>query len=98
VFEKLSGDGIWSVRKGCVESLVEVSSSSSKKTQKDVFIPMVFKFVRDVSRWVRHTAYKNLGPFLYSLDENMVSLDLVIFSDWGRLLLIFWHYILESQV
>eukprot|EP01084_Bolivina_argentea_P310940 538159_1 len=64
----------WSVRKGCVESFVDVSSSINSQ-QRIKLIPTMEKFLNDSSRWVRNTAYEILGPFINTLNEENISID-----------------------
>merc|ERR1712154_56499 len=72
IFLSLCSDSIWSVRKGCVESFVDVSSSISSESRVKL-IPIMEKFLNDSSRWVRNTAYEILGPFIASLEESQIS-------------------------
>merc|ERR1719361_2431359 len=74
IFLSLCSDSIWSVRKGCVESFVDVSCSISSESRIKL-IPIMEKFLNDSSRWVRNTAYEILGPFLSSLDSKQISTD-----------------------
>lgn len=76
-FDKLSTDSIWSVRKGCVESLVNVASAVTKQERANTFIPMIHRFVKDVSRWVRNAAYKTLGPLLFALEVELITPELL---------------------
>merc|ERR1719203_40671 len=74
IFLSLCSDSIWSVRKGCVESFVDVSCSISSASRIKL-IPIMEKFLNDSSRWVRNTAYEILGPFISSLDSAQISSD-----------------------
>eukprot|EP00484_Ammonia_sp_Unknown_P025917 CAMPEP_0197040808 /NCGR_PEP_ID=MMETSP1384-20130603/17458_1 /TAXON_ID=29189 /ORGANISM="Ammonia sp." /LENGTH=1050 /DNA_ID=CAMNT_0042471633 /DNA_START=91 /DNA_END=3243 /DNA_ORIENTATION=- len=74
IFLSLCSDSIWSVRKGCVESFVDVSSSISSASRIKL-IPIMEKFLNDSSRWVRNTAYEVLGPFISSLSSEQISAD-----------------------
>eukprot|EP00486_Rosalina_sp_Unknown_P009051 CAMPEP_0201596048 /NCGR_PEP_ID=MMETSP0190_2-20130828/192859_1 /ASSEMBLY_ACC=CAM_ASM_000263 /TAXON_ID=37353 /ORGANISM="Rosalina sp." /LENGTH=1129 /DNA_ID=CAMNT_0048056257 /DNA_START=38 /DNA_END=3427 /DNA_ORIENTATION=- len=74
IFLSLCNDSIWSVRKGCVESFVDVSSSISSESRVKL-IPIMENFLNDSSRWVRNTAYEILGPFISSLDSSQITSD-----------------------
>merc|ERR1719203_2062728 len=63
LYQKLATDNIWSVRKGCVESIVELSKAVRTETRLEL-VSLMEKFLKDTSRWVRNTAYEFLGPFL----------------------------------
>ena len=47
VFQQLCQDSIWSVRKGCVESFVDVANSVHQETRGKL-IPIMEKFLNDV--------------------------------------------------
>jgi len=76
IFLALCNDSIWSVRKGCVESFVDVSSSISSASRVQL-IPIMEQFLNDSSRWVRNTAYEALGPFIASLHSDQIDADLL---------------------
>jgi hypothetical protein len=78
-FRKLSKNLMWGIRKGCVESLVKICSVASLEVKRDVLIPLLVGFHKDVTRWVRKQAYKELGPFLYELrnEPELISTALV---------------------
>merc|ERR1719208_247294 len=72
LYQKLATDNIWSVRKGCVESIVELSKAVRSETRLEL-VSLMEKFLKDTSRWVRNTAYEFLGPFLSTLDSSQIS-------------------------
>jgi len=74
LYQKLAQDNIWSVRKGCVESIVELSKAVRPETRLQLVLLME-KFLKDTSRWVRNTAYEFLGPFLSTLDSDQISAE-----------------------
>lgn len=74
IYLTLTKDAIWSVRKGCVESLVDISHAVSK-TSKPKLIEVMRGFLQDNSRWVRNTAYELLGPFIATLTSDLISKD-----------------------
>jgi len=74
LYQKLATDNIWSVRKGCVESIVELSKAVRSETRLEL-VSLMEKFLKDTSRWVRNTAYEFLGPFLSTLDSSQISAE-----------------------
>jgi serine/threonine-protein phosphatase 4 regulatory subunit 1 len=77
-FDKLSLDPIWSVRQAAViglrRLLPHVTSRSARET---VLIPLMKRSCRDASRWVRHQAHVELGPFLFGLEIGQIDSELV---------------------
>lgn len=65
------------MRKGCVESIVDLSSSVTRNDRESVLVPAIIAFTSDVSRWVRNGAYKILGTFIHSLEEELISKQLL---------------------
>jgi len=78
VFRKLSQDGIWSVRKACVEVLPDVSKLCSNEMKNTQILKLFDKFSRDQSKWVKVAAFQYFGPFIFSfeqMDDNHQLLD-----------------------
>eukprot|EP01095_Lingulamoeba_sp_RSL-Kostka_P007241 TRINITY_DN2290_c0_g3_i1.p1 TRINITY_DN2290_c0_g3~~TRINITY_DN2290_c0_g3_i1.p1 ORF type:complete len:633 (-),score=172.21 TRINITY_DN2290_c0_g3_i1:207-2105(-) len=81
LFLKLSNDEIWGVRKACAESLVLFSSHCNQESRENVLCDIVIRLAqKDSSRWVRASAFQNLGPFIATYDQgseiSMVLLNL----------------------
>eukprot|EP00493_Phyllostaurus_siculus_P025740 UN26085 len=74
LYHTLASDNIWSVRKGCVESIVDISKAVNPKTRVKL-VALMKKFLEDTSRWVRNTAYEFLGPFLATLSSEQISTE-----------------------
>merc|ERR1719361_785102 len=55
IFMNLTKDSIWSVRKGCVESLVDISKAVSREKRAEL-VNVMTAFLQDNSRWVRNAA------------------------------------------
>merc|ERR1719242_2681250 len=72
LYQKLATDNIWSVRKGCVESIVALSKAVKTETRVHL-VTLMEKFLKDTSRWVRNTAYEFLGPFISTLSSDQVT-------------------------
>eukprot|EP01094_Clydonella_sp_ATCC50884_P019139 TRINITY_DN3679_c0_g1_i1.p1 TRINITY_DN3679_c0_g1~~TRINITY_DN3679_c0_g1_i1.p1 ORF type:complete len:563 (-),score=208.60 TRINITY_DN3679_c0_g1_i1:427-2115(-) len=71
-FLQLCGDDIWGVRKACAESLVSLSQSVSSEEREHKLVPVFEKFTTDLSRWVRTSAYQNLGPLIATFEPGCV--------------------------
>jgi len=74
IFLKLCKDSIWSVRKGCVESLIDLSKAISQERRKEL-IDVMTTFCSDSSRWVRNTAYEMLGKFISTLTSEQITAE-----------------------
>lgn len=74
LYQTLATDNIWSVRKGCVESIVDLSKAVKPETRIRL-VGIMEKFLKDTSRWVRNTAYEFLGPFIATLTTEQISPD-----------------------
>lgn len=78
IFKKLCKDNIWSVRKGCVESLIDISKAINQEKRADLIDVMV-AFLGDSSRWVRNAAYEMLGKFISTLTSDQVKPEFLLF-------------------
>lgn len=48
----LCEDGVWGVRKACIECFVNVASTCSLQVRRDDLIPVFLSLLNDQSRWV----------------------------------------------
>jgi len=78
IFKKLCKDNIWSVRKGCVESLIDISRAITQDKRTELIDVMV-AFLGDSSRWVRNAAYEMLGRFISTLTSDQVKPEFLRF-------------------
>eukprot|EP01016_Furgasonia_blochmanni_P018633 TRINITY_DN2109_c0_g1_i3.p1 TRINITY_DN2109_c0_g1~~TRINITY_DN2109_c0_g1_i3.p1 ORF type:complete len:508 (-),score=98.30 TRINITY_DN2109_c0_g1_i3:695-2218(-) len=76
-FLRLSDDGFWGVRKACVDCIVELAAVSESETKEHQLTEIYVKLLRDTSRWVKISAYKNLGPFIATLHGQQIQEKLV---------------------
>lgn len=76
-FLKLCLDEIWGVRKACAESIVSLSAGVSSEARSNNLVPVFEKFTSDLSRWVRTSAYQNLGPLIATFDRGCVPQKLL---------------------
>ncbi|CAG5116481.1 unnamed protein product, partial [Candidula unifasciata] len=63
-FFYLCGDGVWGVRKACAECFMTVSCACSLETRKLELANLFVNLLCDQSRWVRMSAFQQLGPFI----------------------------------
>jgi len=78
IFKGLCEDNIWSVRKGCVESLIDISKAITQAKRAELIDVMV-GFLKDSSRWVRNAAYETLGRFISTLTSEQVKPEFLRF-------------------
>ena len=76
-YVRLSKDLIWGVRKGVVDSLVAVAKCVPADVRKEIFVPMMERFVKDNSRWVRNGAFEVIGPFIHAIGAELVTKELL---------------------
>ena len=74
---KLCADEIWGVRKACAESLVSVAESVPKSVRATQLVDVLEAFLKDVSKWVRHAMYQQLGPFLSTMPSELIPAPLL---------------------
>ena len=55
------------MRKACVDYIVEISQLCEPKVRESILTPIFLKFFTDINKWVKISAYKNLGPFISTL-------------------------------
>jgi serine/threonine-protein phosphatase 4 regulatory subunit 1 len=79
VFVELSRDAIWGVRKACCDSLVAVSAACASDVRSTVLVPLFERLADDESRWVRGSAFQNLGPFIATFSDGRVDPKLLMF-------------------
>lgn len=65
IYQQLSKDDIWGVRKACAEGICEISEGITRAQRPQLF-DIFERFTEDMSRWVRVAAYQpgrrfNLG-------------------------------------
>jgi len=80
IFQHLSKDEIWIVRKACVDAIVVLSQFLKKREQ----IELVYHFrdfIEDNSRWVRSAAFSVVGQFIVTFQkENVIHLLIQYFQ------------------
>jgi len=51
-----------------VDTIVEISKFSSSKIKETELTELLVNCLKDQSKWVKMAAYKNLGPFIVTLE------------------------------
>ena len=69
-FAILAEDVVWGVRKACADSFSLLSEMVSDESRKNVMSELFVKLLNDESRWVRLSAYQELGKFIASFTHN----------------------------
>ena len=65
------------MRKACVDYIVEISQLCEPKVRESILTPIFLKFFTDINKWVKISAYKNLGPFISTLAGLEISESLL---------------------
>jgi serine/threonine-protein phosphatase 4 regulatory subunit 1 len=67
------------VRKACVDNFVEISQMCEPEVRESSLTNTYLKFFKDINKWVKISAYKNLGPFISTLSGRNISDKLLEF-------------------
>ncbi|KAK3765828.1 hypothetical protein RRG08_026297 [Elysia crispata] len=76
----LCEDGVWGVRKACAECFMTVSCACSLEIRRNELANLFVNLLCDQSRWVRMSAFQQLGPFI-STFADADRTDLVVSED-----------------
>lgn len=68
---------MWGVRKACVDKACDISKISDGETRETQLSEILLSFLKDSSKWVKIAAYKNLGPFLATLEGRKINEKLI---------------------
>lgn len=66
----LAEDVVWGVRKACADSFSLLSDNVSEQTRQTKMSELFVLLLNDESRWVRLSAYQELGKFIASFTHN----------------------------
>ncbi|XP_067211708.1 serine/threonine-protein phosphatase 4 regulatory subunit 1 isoform X2 [Linepithema humile] len=72
-FVDLCGDGVWGVRKACVEVMMPVSCCSTPEFRRLLLADILAKHLNDDSKWVRISAFQILGPFISTFAKQFTE-------------------------
>lgn len=76
---KLVGDDVWGVRKACAESMATISSALDPADRATEIVPLFTTLINDGSRWVRNTAFEQLGHMLATLQSHEITKTLLTY-------------------
>ncbi|GAB1599211.1 serine/threonine-protein phosphatase 4 regulatory subunit 1-like isoform X2 [Argonauta hians] len=68
-FSSLCKDTVWGVRNGCAESFMPLASICSVEVRRNVLTSLFVTLLCDHSRWVKMSAFQELGPFIYTFSS-----------------------------
>jgi len=77
---KLCKDTNWGVRKSCIDTLYEISNickEESIEIRENELTEAMNNFLKDSNKWVKISAYKNLGPFIFTLQDQNINEKLI---------------------
>jgi len=77
---KLCKDSHWGVRKSCIDIIYEISNlckDDLAEIRENELTEAILNFIKDSNKWVKISAYKNLGRFISTLEGLRVSERLV---------------------
>jgi serine/threonine-protein phosphatase 4 regulatory subunit 1 len=78
-FYNLCGDGVWGVRKACAECFMTISCACSLETRRQYLANLFVDLLSDQSRWVRMSAFQQLGPFISTFaDPNLTGIYVAV--------------------
>ena len=65
--EKTQDVGNWAIRKSCVDIIIDISELTSSSEKENLLSEIMLTLLKDTNKWVRISAYKNLGKFIHVL-------------------------------
>jgi serine/threonine-protein phosphatase 4 regulatory subunit 1 len=68
----------WALRKACVEIIIDISELCEPNERELVLTEIMLTLLKDSNKWVRVSAYKSLGRFIYSLKGQKINEKLTI--------------------
>ncbi|PVD20606.1 hypothetical protein C0Q70_18762 [Pomacea canaliculata] len=72
-FLYLCEDGVWGVRKACAECFMTISCACSLETRRRLLANLFVNLLSDQSRWVRMSAFQQLGPFISTFADPALT-------------------------
>lgn len=65
--EKAKDPNNWAIRKACIDIIIDMTALSSNEDREGPLSDLMLIFLKDNNKWVRLSAYKNLGHFIWML-------------------------------
>lgn len=72
-YQKKSGETHWGIRKCCVDIIIEIANICDEATRETQLTEIMLAFIRDTHKWVKISAYKNIGPFIATLKGRAIN-------------------------
>eukprot|EP01017_Pseudomicrothorax_dubius_P025766 TRINITY_DN2817_c0_g1_i4.p1 TRINITY_DN2817_c0_g1~~TRINITY_DN2817_c0_g1_i4.p1 ORF type:complete len:398 (-),score=63.33 TRINITY_DN2817_c0_g1_i4:972-2165(-) len=72
-FLRMSEDTAWIVRKACVDCIYKLAPLSEPSFRQEELTNVLLRFLKDTNKWVKISAYKHLGAFIYTLKDLTVD-------------------------
>lgn len=63
----------WAIRKACVDIVLDMSKLCSKEEREGPLTDSLLGLLKDSNKWVKISAYKSLGPFIYELKDLKIN-------------------------
>lgn len=57
----------WAIRKACVDIALQISELCGREEKEGALTDVMVNLLKDPNKWVRISAYKNLGAFIHQL-------------------------------
>lgn len=75
--EKARDPNNWAIRKACIDIIIEMSELSEESEQEQNLTDLMLTLLKDSNKWVRLSAYKNLGKFIFTLKGLNINEKLI---------------------
>lgn len=82
--EKARDSNNWAIRKACIDIIIEMAELSDNTQREQNLSEIMLTFLRDNNKWVRLSAYKNLGKFIYTLKG--LALNEKLIQEFSRMI------------
>lgn len=61
----------WAIRKACIDIILDIAELCSGEQKEGPLTETYILLLKDTNKWVRISAYKNLGPFIYQVKNKL---------------------------
>lgn len=76
--EKARDSNNWAIRKACIDIIIDMSELSDDTDREQNLSELMLALLKDSNKWVRLSAYKNLGKFIFTLKGLSMNERLVV--------------------
>ena len=84
IFQELSRDSIWGVRKACVENISEMFEGLNCNNQEVFVMPLFLELLNDKSNSVRQCAMLQLGPCIFNCKVQVPEEVIMMYTELAR--------------